>query len=324
MNQLTHNAVVHRRAHVLAGLEHFPFLRIGRTPLFPPLTRGDERGVRYTKSRSALAGASALALMLAFLGGPSVLRATEAELPKGEVIVDQYVDATGGKAAYAKLKNRLVKGTLEFVGMGIKGPTTSYHARPAKQYFVFEAEALGNIEAGTDGTVAWGITAMMGPEIKEDEERAALLREAAFDGTVNWRKLYKKAECVGVEAVDDKPCYKVVMTPNEGRPDTRYFDKESHLVVKTTTELKTMMGVVPIEATIGDYKQVDGILIPHKIEQVVAGMQRMLFVTESVKHNVEMPADRFKLPEQIQALVDKSKAEPPQAVEKAEKSPEKP
>ena len=284
------------------------------------MTQRNYYAVVYRRAHG-LAGFAGLAVVLAVVGRAGVLQAAETELPKGEAIVDQYVDATGGKAAYAKLKNRVVKGTLEFVGMGIQGPTVAYYARPAKQYFLFESESIGKIETGTDGTVVWEISAMMGPQIKEDEERAAMLREAAFDGTVNWRKLYKKAECIGVESVDDRPCYKVVMTPNEGRPETRYFDKESHLIVKTTTELKTMMGVIPIEATIGEYKQVDGILIPHKIEQVMAGMQRMLMVTESVKHDVEMPADRFKLPEQIQALVDKSKAEAPQTKEKPEKSP---
>ena len=282
------------------------------------MTQRNYHAVVYRRARG-LVGLAGLALVLTVLGRPGVLRAAEAELPKGEVVVDQYVVAIGGKAAHAKLKNRVTTGSLEFVGMGIKGPTTSYHARPARQYFVFESESIGKIETGTDGKVAWEITSMMGPQIKEDEERAALMREATFDGTVNWRKLYKTAECVGVEAVDEKPCYKVVMTPNEGRPETHYYDKGSHLLVKTTTELKTMMGVVPIEATIGDYKEVDGVLISHKIEQVMAGMQRMLMVTESVKHNVEIPADRFKLPEQVQALVDKSKAEPSTVKEKVEK-----
>src|SRR5207244_5415425 len=35
-------------------------------------------------------------------------------LPKGEELLDKYVVATGGKEAYEKCKNRLIKGTMEF------------------------------------------------------------------------------------------------------------------------------------------------------------------------------------------------------------------
>ena len=37
-------------------------------------------------------------------------------LPKGEELLDKYVAVTGGKEAYEKCKNRLIKGTMEFAG----------------------------------------------------------------------------------------------------------------------------------------------------------------------------------------------------------------
>jgi hypothetical protein len=150
---------------------------------------------------------------------------------------------------------------------------------------------------------------MTGPQIKEGEDRAAILRGATFDAAVVWRKFFKKAECVAIDTVDEKPCYKVVMTPNEGRTETRYFDKESNLLVKTETSVVTPMGTVTLELHIGEYKNVDGVLLPHKQRQVVPGIQEMIFITESIEHNVEMPADQFKLPDEVQALVDKKKSE---------------
>ena len=46
----------------------------------------------------------------------------------------------------------------------------------------------------------------------------------------------------------------------------------------------------------------------HKARMKVMGQTRNI-VTDSIKHNVEIPADRFKLPDEIQALVDKKKSE---------------
>jgi hypothetical protein len=264
---------------------------------------------RRPERLAALTTPTVLAFVVSFLAGPSVLRASDEPLPKAEMILDKYVEATGGASAYKKLNNRVEKGTVEFLPMAIKGTTIVYSARPDKQRVVMEMGQMGKVEEGTDGEVAWGLSAMMGPQIKEGEERAVLMRGAAFDGALVWRKFYKKAECVAIDTVGEKPCYKVVMTPNEGQPETRYYDKESNLLVKTEMSMMTPMGTVPFELHVSEYKKVDGVLLPHKLRQVVPGMQEMALVTESIEHNVEIPADQFKLPDEVQALVDKEKSE---------------
>lgn len=268
-------------------------------------------------SRNVLTGLTwpgVLALMFGGLAGPGFLRAAEDTLPKAEVILDKYVEATGGKSAYAKLRNRVTKGSLEFLPMGIKGPTILYQARPNKFYFLFESEGFGKLETGVAGELVWENQPMMGLQIKEGQERAATLRTAVFDNAVQWRKLFKKAECVGIETIDDRPCYRIIMTPNEGEPEAQYYDKESNLLVKTEMKLETAMGTIPVETIISDYKRVDGILIAHQARQRIAGME-MLFVKETIAHNVEIPAEKFKLPDEVQALLDKekSKSEPSEA-----------
>ncbi|HUU98929.1 MAG TPA: hypothetical protein VM487_24625 [Phycisphaerae bacterium] len=248
------------------------------------------------------------ALVLVCLLGSSALHAQDDKLPKGGAILDKYVEVTGGKAAYEKLTNRVTQATFEMVGQGLKFSMTIYAARPDKMYAVMESEAFGKIEKGTDGEVVWEMNVMTGPQIKEGEERALVLRGAAFDAVPQWRKLYKQVECVGVEAIDGKPCYKIVLTPKEGQPETRYYGKESNLLVKTELTLMLPAGTIPFESYASDYKRVDGILIPHKARVVVMGSERVMTV-EGTKHNVEMPKDRFKLPEDIQALVDQRKSE---------------
>ncbi len=48
--------------------------------------------------------------------------------------------------------------------------------------------------------------------------------------------------------------------------------------------------------------------MPHKARVVVMGSERVMTV-DSIEHNVKMPEDRFKLPEDIQTLVHKKKNE---------------
>lgn len=233
----------------------------------------------------------------------TVIHAEDA-LPKGEAILEKYIEATGGRAAYAKIHNSITKGTMEIVSQGIKGALTVYAAAPSKMYSVFEIAAVGKFEEGTDGKVAWSTSAMQGPRVKESEERALALRSANFNPQIHWKESYKSAECVGVETVDGRVCYKVVMTPLEGKPETHYFEKDSGLMVRQTGVLKTPMGEVRVDDTIGDYRLESGILMPHSLNQTLAGQQLKLTFT-SIVFNADIPKDRFDLPPEIKALLAK-------------------
>jgi len=231
-------------------------------------------------------------------------------LPKGETLLDKYVTVTGGKEAYEKCKNRVMKGTMEVVGAGVKGELAIYQTRPNKLYLEVNLQGLGKIEQGTDGQTAWERSAITGPRILQGEEKAMRLREALFNEEVEWRTLYKKADCVGEETVEGKPCYKVNLTPLEGSVVTKYFDKGSGLEIKTVATVKTQMGDVPTEVLYSDYKKVDGILMPHKLHQKALS-QQIVMTVDKVQHNVEMPAGRFDLPEDIKKLAEKEKKDKP-------------
>ena len=230
-------------------------------------------------------------------------------------ILDKFVEVTGGKEAYGKLQNRVTKGTYELVGMDIVGNTLVYQARPSKRYYRFEADAFGTLEHGTDGDVVWEKNKRE-LRMKDGEDRLAALHEAFFDSVADWRKLYKKAECVGIADVDGKPCYKVVLTPAEVKqPRTHYFDKQSNLLVKTETQVDDSRGEFLMETYPSEYKPVDGILIPFRSRVTVADSQR-LSVTDSVEHNVNIPDNQFKMPEDSKAGEKKEKDEPAKPEEK--------
>ena len=246
--------------------------------------------------------AAAVAFLL--LGAGLQLAAAEEALPRAETILDKYIEVTGGKAAYEKLHSEVSTGTMELAGKGIKGSITSYRAEPALSYTAIEIEGIGKIEEGSDGKVAWTRSAIQGPRIKEGEEKALAFVAGKFNGELRWRETYKKAETTGVETVNGQECYKVVLTPNEGSPMTRYYDKKSNLMVKTTLTVKSPMGEFPVESVLGDYRKEGEVLVPHRIRQTAAG-QEIAISIESVKPNAEIPQGRFDLPDDIKALLKK-------------------
>lgn len=250
--------------------------------------------------RHRLMPAAFLAGLLCYSGHA---RAEDA-LPKAEEILDKFVEATGGKAAYEKIHNEKATGTFEFLGKGVKGTMVNFRAEPNKMYTRIELENIGAIEDGTDGETAWTLSALQGPHIKEGEERAVALREATIRAPLEWRKLYKSAETSGVQDVNGQACYKLTLTPNEGKPETWYYDKKSNLLVKMSMTVVSQMGEIPTETTVSEYKAQDGLLSPRKSHHSALGQEFEITISQ-IEYNVDIPKDRFNLPAEIKALATK-------------------
>src|SRR6266851_8589863 len=238
--------------------------------------------------------------ILLFVAACRVLCAADT-LPTGEAILDKYIEVTGGKAVYEKKHTEISSAVMEFTGKGVKANMTVYHAEPNNSYTVVDIEGIGKMEEGTNGAVVWERSALKGPRVKTGEERAVALRAASIHHDTRWRDFFQKVECTGVEPIDGHVCYRVVLTPKEGQPETRYYDKQSSLLVRTNMILKTEMGEIPAESSVGDYRTVDGVLTPFLVKQKVLG-QEFTVTLQSMKTNVDIPRERFALPDDVKAL----------------------
>ncbi|MBU0638408.1 MAG: DUF620 domain-containing protein [Planctomycetes bacterium] len=248
-----------------------------------------------------------VAALAVALGVSSQAFAQAEKLPKAEKILDAYVEAIGGKAAFDKLQTCVSKGKFEVLKADISGPIVSYEARPAKSCVRLELGGFGTVTEGTDGKVAWEMSAAEGPRLLEGDARAVAVRNATFDFFPNWRKLFQKVECVGVESINDKPCYRVAATPRTGKPETFFFDQESHLLVRREMLLPTALGELPVSVSPGSYKRVSGILVAHRIS-ILAMMHERVIELESVEYNVDLPPGCFEPPDEVKALLKKKTA----------------
>jgi outer membrane lipoprotein-sorting protein len=226
------------------------------------------------------------------------------DLPKAETILDKFVEITGGKAAYQKVHSQIDSGTMTI--SGITGAVTTFKAEPDKVYTEIVIEGVGKIQEGSNGKVAWSNSSIQGPHVKEGEEKEFSMMMARFDGDVNWRSIFPKVETSGTETVNGKDCYKVTLTPKSGKPMTRFYAKESGLLLKSVMTTASAMGEVTVESTIEDYRKEGDFLRPHKISNIAMGQQFAITI-DKVEYNPEIPASRFDVPEEIQALLKKDK-----------------
>jgi len=245
-------------------------------------------------SMRRLSGPAVIAL-IATLGQPAARGQSKPDLPKAETVLNQYIEATGGKAAYEKIKNPVSKGTNQITRANLKGTFKLTPAIPNQLALVTELGPVGVLKRVTDGKNAWEVSTAGGERELDGEEKETFLREANLYEDLLWTELFAKVECVGIEDVEGKPAYKVVLTPKLGKPITKYYDKTSHLLVKETSFTATPMGDITVDEFPSDYKAVDGVLIPFTATQKVSTQQIILKMTE-IKHNVDLPADAFRRP----------------------------
>jgi hypothetical protein len=243
---------------------------------------------------------------LLLLSALSVCLAQSAEPPTAEQVLDRYVEVTGGKDAYAKVKSVSMLGTMEIKGQGVKGDMRMYRLDGGKYYTVVDLPGIGKQEDGSDGTVVWDKT-VLGPRLKTGVEKflATCATTALSEygrGALEKDSCYSKAEYVGEEIIGGKSVHKLKLTPKQGKPEEQYYDKQTGLLARTKMIMPSPMGDVPIVAIVDEYREIEGIKTPVKLTNEM-GAVAMVMTFTSVKFNDTVPAAMFALPPEIQALV---------------------
>lgn len=239
----------------------------------------------------------------------SALSAAQESNPTPGELMAKYVEAIGGEAAIRAVKTRVTEGEMNLPAMNLKGTLKTWNQAPSSMVVIGEFPGIGVDAKGTDGAVAWANDPFMGPRLLEGAEKAAFLRSATLDSDLRWQEMYPKAETVGSEDVGGKPAWKAVFTDAEEKQETRYFDKESGLVVRVDTTIDSPMGSVPVMSEVSDYRVVGDLKIPH-LTTVTLPTAQVVVTLLKVEHNVEIDAALLAPPAEVAPLLAKPSTAP--------------
>lgn len=252
----------------------------------------------------------ALAALLV-ASSPAKAQDKDEKQAQAEKILDKSIEVRGGREAFENLYNRVSKGDArtEAAGQAAEGTVAIYSAAPGQMYFVLDLGPAGKIETGSDGFAHWDLAAGTKASLRTGEAAARASRDRRFNSFLYWRDHYERVEVVGKEVVDGHPCYKVVLTPAVGRPETLYFSRKTGFPIRRDSVITSEAGDIQLVDRMEDYRQIDGVFMPFKnIRTVISpsGPERTYTWTwKTIEHNVDIPFDRFELPEEVQKLVDK-------------------
>ncbi len=218
-----------------------------------------------------------------------------AALPSVDEILDKYVKAVGGKEVIEKQNSRVVKGSFDIEAMSMSGSFESYAKAPNKTTTIVTIPGFGVVNQVFDGEKGWSSDPMSGLRELAGAELAATKREADFYRDINLKKHFPKMEVKGREKVGSAEAFVVEATPAEGSPEKFYFDTVTSFLLRQDSERDNPQGKMPVEVYFENYKDVDGVKMPHTIRQVTPMFAMTIKFTE-VKNNVAVEDSKFNKP----------------------------
>ncbi len=210
--------------------------------------------------------------------------------------------AAQGLEKMKSIQTRRMTGTMTITPPGLEAAIVIENKRPMKTRATLTVQGTDNIQA-FDGENGWSVMPVQGkpnPAPATADELKDLRQQADMDGEmVDYKAKGHKIELLGKEAVQGTDAWKLRVTLKDGDVQYQYLDAEHFLPIKMETTRTINGQQIKTETFIGDYKDENGIMMPHSIETnvPVQGMTvTQKVVVQKVEVNVPLDDARFKMP----------------------------
>jgi hypothetical protein len=178
-------------------------------------------------------------------------------------IIDQYVKAAGGAKTLRKVRTLTLEGAITGASDGKTGTYTFDTKLPNRYYTELVLGDKSLVEA-YNGKSAWHqnangeIGTLLGPESMQLEAASQYYNSRLMD-----LKKYKTgAALTGHAQVRGKDALQIELTTASGIKREVFFDPQTHLIVKEAAQV----GGIDEELLYDDYRAMDGVKLPYKIE----------------------------------------------------------
>lgn len=164
----------------------------------------------------------------------------------------------------------------------------------------FISQGAAGVQA-FDGQKAWAVLPMAGqsePEYLPPEVGREAAEQADIEGPlVDAAAKGNKVELSGTEKVEGRDCFKLTVTFKSGGVRYSYIDAVTFLEAKAEGRRTAGGDEVMLETYYRDYRDVDGLKIPYRVEAGPAKRpERQKISIEKVEVNIPIDDQRFERP----------------------------
>lgn len=192
-----------------------------------------------------------------------------------EEIIEGYINALGGKEKLLSVNDRSTKMKAEM--SGVKVEVSLYQKAPNKLYQVVEAPGFEQ-KTYFNGEKGFQVTQLGEKEI-DGNELQLMKNESSLHLITDLDAFGIKAEYVETLSINNKPAHKVLFTDPADNTWFHFFDADTYLKLRDEKEVSTEMGTFKNVIDYDDYREIEGVLYPHKIKQTIAGQSIQYEVT---------------------------------------------
>jgi hypothetical protein len=187
-----------------------------------------------------------------------------------EQIISKNLAARGGEDKLKKLTSLITEATIDAQGMEMPIKTTVVQNKGLK----FEMRIMGMdnymVVSPKGGMSFFPVRGQSAPEALPEEMTKAMSSRFDIQGEfMNTKEKGTKYDLKGEADIEGTKCFKIDATLADGKVKNIYIDKESFLIIRESMTIESEGQSTEQNANFGDYKNVDGYMIPHTID---AGM----------------------------------------------------
>jgi len=235
-----------------------------------------------------------LATLLCFLpsGSPSAQTVDE--------IIKKTIDARGGIDKIRAVASERISGRVAF-SQGLEGTVVLELERPHKLYSEVTVDGQKVLRAYDGKSAGWtvnpftenkDVVEMSADELKEMPD------ESDLDGPlVDYKSKGAQVELVGKENPDGKAVYRLKITTKSGEIRSYLIDGATFLTIKWQGTRKVGNELLPWESLLSDYREVQGLKFPFKIDQGSPGTEyKQTLTVDKVEINPKIDQSHFAKP----------------------------
>ncbi|HXN18766.1 MAG TPA: c-type cytochrome [Candidatus Binatus sp.] len=232
---------------------------------------------------------------------PALISATANPLPSVKEILEKYIQALGGEAAIIKTKTRVDKGILDVPARRMHSTVEIYRKTPDKIVSIVHTPR-GDSSQGYNGSIGWQARGDEAEEVRGDD-LVRLKDLATLNPGLNLQKNYARVEVSRITKINDHDSYCVNASRPTGASDQYYFETQSGLLLRVSTQIDSPLGAIPQDTSYQDYRDVSGVQTPFSI-RVARPDGESIYKWEQIQANIPIDDSRFDKP------AEKPKEEP--------------
>ena len=217
--------------------------------------------------------------------------------PTLDEVLAGYYKARGGLEKLQALQGWKLTGTIVLTAQGLAMPLAIWQKSPDKLRVETTFEGRTTVQA-FDGRTAWWIVPLISAQAREmpPDQGLPFRRQAGFeDPLVVWKEKGYRLELLGRAQAEGAPARKLRLTAADGSVVLFFLD-DSGLVRKSAMPLAPGDDPPLLEVIYGDYRPVDGLLMPFAIENRSNGQTQMTIAAESIEIAPDLPDSLFAMP----------------------------